>query len=98
MTLTYGTRYAQVPAMFEALRSKTARAVLHQLALGVTSQSEMARMIGVSQPTVCRHVARLARAGLVQRSSGLCGVDSAGIEVLQRFLAENFRGCSVARR
>jgi DNA-binding transcriptional ArsR family regulator len=97
MTIIYGKRYERVPAMFKALSCKTSRAVLHLLVLGLTSQSEIARLVGVTQPTVSRHIARLARAGLVQRSDGLCWVDPRGVALFERFVAEHFRRREVSR-
>ena len=52
---------------FFALSDPTRRAILARLTAGPASVSELARPFPVSLPAISRHLAVLARAGLVAR-------------------------------
>lgn len=57
---------ASLNETFSALGDPTRRAILHQLAAGETTLSELAQPFGMSQTAVSRHVRVLERAGLVR--------------------------------
>lgn len=56
---------SQIDRAFAALSDPTRRAILARLATGEAEVGELARLTGVSQPAVSRHLAVLERAGFV---------------------------------
>jgi len=55
-------------ATFAALADPTRRAILARLALGETSDTELAKPFRISAPAVSKHLKVLERAGLIARS------------------------------
>jgi len=61
---------AQLDATFAALGDATRRAILHRLAQGEASVTELAEPFSMSQPAISKHLRVLERAGLVARGRG----------------------------
>ena len=57
---------AQEAAVFQALGDANRRAILEQLRDGERSVAELTRGLGISQPSVSRHLRLLRQAGLVE--------------------------------
>ena len=52
---------------FAALADPTRRAIINQLAQGVTTPSELSRPLTISKPALTKHLRALERAGLLKR-------------------------------
>jgi DNA-binding transcriptional ArsR family regulator len=59
-------RQAQEAAVFQALGDANRRAILEELRDGERSVAELTRRLGISQPSVSRHLRLLRNAGLVE--------------------------------
>ena len=59
-------RHAQETAVFQALGDDRRRAILEELRDGQRSVAELTRHLGISQPSVSRHLRLLKNAGLVE--------------------------------
>src|SRR6266581_8461899 len=59
-------RQAQEAAVFQALGDANRRAILEELRDGERSVVELTRRLGISQPSVSRHLRLLRQAGLVE--------------------------------
>ncbi len=59
-------RQAQEAAVFRALGDANRRAILEELRGGERSVAELTRQLGISQPSVSRHLRLLRQAGLVE--------------------------------
>lgn len=57
----------QLDVTFAALADPTRRAILHRLAAGEATVTELAEPFDISQPAVSKHLKALERAGLVTR-------------------------------
>jgi len=77
---------------FDALGNPTRRAILRQLRSGAMTVEELTRCFTVSRPAVSRHLATLAKAGLVDvreaGASNLYSVRVEGFESVRHFLDE----------
>lgn len=60
----------QLDSTFAALGDATRRAILHRLAEGDASVTELAEPFSMSQPAISKHLRVLERAGLVARGRG----------------------------
>jgi DNA-binding transcriptional ArsR family regulator len=91
MTIFYGPKYLQVPAMFDALSCPTRRSILYPLQMPGTSAVDMTAHVGIRAQTVSEHLAILARCGLVERTgrSRYC-IDYQGVRLLEGFIQEHF--------
>lgn len=91
MTIFYGSRYEQVPAMFDALSCDTRRSILYLLRGPGLTAVDMTAHIGVRAQTVSEHLAILTRAGLVERIgwSRYC-IDYEGVKRLDAFIRDHF--------
>ena len=59
-------RQAQEAAVFQALGDANRRAILEELRDGERSVVQLTRRLGISQPSVSRHLRLLRQAGLVE--------------------------------
>ena len=57
----------RLDAVFAALADPTRRAILHRLAAGEASVTELVEPFDLSQPAISKHIKVLERAGLVTR-------------------------------
>jgi DNA-binding transcriptional ArsR family regulator len=57
----------RLDATFAALAHPTRRAILHRLAAGEASVTELARPFAMTQPAISKHLKVLERAGLISR-------------------------------
>ena len=57
----------ELDAVFGALADPTRRAILHQLAGGAATVTEIAAPFDMSQPAISKHLKVLEKAGLVER-------------------------------
>jgi len=57
----------RLDATFAALADPTRRAILHRLASGEASVTELAEPFAMSQPAISKHLKVLERAGLISR-------------------------------
>lgn len=77
---------------FAALADPTRRAILHRLARGEASVSELAAPFQISLPAISRHLKVLARAGLVrqgrERQWRPCRLDAAPLKDADEWLLE----------
>jgi DNA-binding transcriptional ArsR family regulator len=99
MTIFYGPRYEQVPAMFDALSCGTRRSILYLLQNPGLTAVDMTSHVGIRAQTVSEHLAVLSRAGLVERNgwSRYC-IDYEGVRLLGAFIREHFGDPEPTRR
>lgn len=57
---------AQLDIVFQALADQTRRGILARLAKGEASVNELAKLFGISQPSISRHLKVLEEAGLIE--------------------------------
>ncbi|WP_166346720.1 ArsR/SmtB family transcription factor [Phytoactinopolyspora limicola] len=81
-------------ATFAALADPTRRAILHRLAAGEATVTELAQPFAMSQPAVSKHLKVLERAGLVTRGRSAqrrpCRLNARPLQEATRWL-ENYR-------
>jgi DNA-binding transcriptional ArsR family regulator len=65
---TSGIEDQQLDAVFAALGDPTRRAIVHQLASGEATVSELAQPFAVSLQAISKHLRVLEQAGLIHRS------------------------------
>lgn len=61
-----GMETAQLDETFFALSDPTRRAILSRLARGEATVTELVRPLGLSQPSISKHLKILERAGLIE--------------------------------
>ena len=99
MTIFYGAKYEQVPAMFDALSCDTRRSILYLLRTPGLTAVDMTSHVGLRPQTVSEHLAVLTRSGLVERIgwSRYC-VDYRGVRLLDTFIRDHFGDPEPTRR